>query len=386
MPRGRRGGRIGVLNAPTVAMASPLAAVVEEELGLGSHADLCTDVSALSLHAAIAAGDEHGVQCHGPDGVRLHCFDGVRVCLCWDVACLCTDVAALSLHAAVAGGDVRGAQQAGPNGLSLLCFDGVCVGLMSTRDRVRLAELEERARLLRAELGADRADRVLRAVECIQGWFRSAVRYGAGGYPYLPCRRPGPGSWRRMWATVPSCGWHSCNDVMCTRRLLTYVPRRLLPRLHTVWADSSVDIDSMGLHRCIKHWCAAHPSADGALVVPEPTPCSGRSLLQHLTDLTPSRIALAPGRILPVPQPLVPGPMLMLPSLGGTQSVPTSTPMHLVQIPPLQVGASALDRRFAAASAAAAAATAAAAAAVCAYEDAMEARCCLLYTSPSPRD
>ena len=237
---------------------------------------------------------------------------------------LCEDMAALALHAAVQGAALRGAQIARPRGLVLSCYDGVRVGLLPAGERARLAAAEARVAQLRFELGSGRADRVLHAVNVIQGWafLFPCVRRG---WPGLLPRRPA------RVRTVQGCGWPAgCHDRNCHGYLLSYVPPVLLPRLHAVVADHGWYFSlPTPLRRAIKHWCARNPSVSGATALPPPLICGGTSLLSRLTALDPAALAAL-------------SPMPIAPSLGGTQPVTDHTTPLEAQAPPVQFGGSAV--------------------------------------------
>ena len=175
--------------------------------------------------------------------------------LCTDVAALAlrdgTDVAALALCAAVGAGGadcLRGAQQSCPDGKVLVCFDGVRVGLVPSKERARLAVLDEHKQLVGSLLGADRAATMLRAVQVIV----SALRTFVAGL-----RRP------QLWQKH-SCAYGGDGEEAFLR---SYVPQYLLPRLHAVMADEewywSLEDNRRGrcsrLRRAVKIWCRHHP-------------------------------------------------------------------------------------------------------------------------------
>ena len=241
--------------------------------------------------------------------------------LCTDVAALAlrdgTDVAALALCAAVGAGGadcLRGAQQSCPDGKVLVCFDGVRVGLVPSKERARLAVLDEHKQLVGSLLGADRAATMLRAVQVIV----SALRTFVAGL-----RRP------QLWQKH-SCAYGGDGEEAFLR---SYVPQYLLPRLHAVMADEewywSLEDNRRGrcsrLRRAVKIWCRHHPDIHlDPLSVPAPLPCPGSSLLQRLADLPFASISM----LFHPPKP----------SLGGTQPVTAHTPIHKAQAPPLLFG------------------------------------------------
>ena len=199
---------------------------------------------------------------------------------------LCDNVAALALSAAVGADSLRGEQQSRPGGRVLVCFDGVRVGLMPARERARLAALDERDQLVDSQLGAARAATMLRAVQVIVAALRAHLAGLRGLRPFQ--RR----QWRHHSAGVEG-------RVECAY-LLSYVPRELLPRLHVVTRDYDWYFSleyiyryrTDELRRAVKHWCNDNPAFPDPSFVPAPLPCPGSSFLQRLADLTPASLSV----------------------------------------------------------------------------------------------
>ena len=197
---------------------------------------------------------------------------------------LCDDVAALALSAAVGAGSLRGEQQSRPSGKVLVCFDGVRVGLMPARERARLAALDERDQLVDSQLGAARAATMLRAVQVIVAALRA---YVAGLRPFQ----------RRRWCQH-SAGVQGRVEAAfllsyVPRELL---PRLHVVTRDYDWYFSLEYMNrrrrSDELRRAVKHWCNDNPAFPDPSFVPAPLPCPGSSFLQRLADLTPASLSV----------------------------------------------------------------------------------------------